>query len=379
VTTSPKQLNLSLFDGEPTGWNQLVSSLPGAHILQSWEWGSIKGRFGWKPFRLVWSDPDGQPRAAAQVLLRTVRPGGIGPALRVAYVPRGPLLDWSDAELSSQILGDLEKYARSRGAIFIKIDPEIKTGMGVPDAPDPVEYPTSEIAQANLARRRWIPSLEQIQFRNTVWLDLDGSEEDWLARMKQKTRYNIRLAGRKDVKVRFGSLDDVALLYRMYAETSVRDGFVIRAENYYREVWGEFFQAGMADFLIAEVDKEAAAGLLLFTFGPRAWYLYGMSREAHREKMPNYLLQWEAMRRAKARGCRVYDLWGAPDDFGPQDSMWGVYRFKEGLGGQVVRTAGAFDFPVQKLMYPLYTRILPRILNLMRKRGVEQTRREVSL
>jgi lipid II:glycine glycyltransferase (peptidoglycan interpeptide bridge formation enzyme) len=165
----------------------------------------------------------------------------------------------------------------------------------------------------------------------------------------------------------------------MYAETSVRDGFVIRSEDYYRQVWGDFHRAGMADLLIAEVDGEPVAGLILFSFGGRAWYLYGMSRDLHRDKMPNYLLQWEAMKQAKARGCRIYDLWGAPDDFNTQDSMWGVYRFKEGLGGQVIRTAGAWDYPARRILYPLYTRLLPAILSWMRRRGKERTRREVTL
>src|SRR5690606_17626789 len=134
-------------------------------------------------------------------------------------------------------------------------------------------------------------------------------------RMKQKTRYNLRLAERKGVQVRLGSVDDVDLLYSMYAQTSIRDHFVIREAGYYRSLWSSFIQAGMAEPLIAEVEGVPAAALILFRFGHKAWYLYGMSLDLHREKMPNYLLQWEAVRRSKAAGCTVYDLWGAPDEF----------------------------------------------------------------
>ena len=136
----------------------------------------------------------------------------------------------------------------------------------------------------------------------------------------------------------------------MYAETSVRDGFVIRDEGYYRTVWEIFMPKPISsqspisnsfrEPLIAEVDGEPVAAIFVFYFAGRAYYVYGMSRNAHREKMPTYLLQWEAMKRAKAKGCSVYDLWGAPDVFDESDSMWGVYRFKEGLGGKVVRTLG---------------------------------------
>ena len=150
----------------------------------------------------------------------------------------------------------------------------------------------------------WRFSEEQIQFRNTVTLDLEGDEEDWLARMKQKARYNLRLAQRKGVCVR-GGRQDFHLLYRMYAETAVRDGFVIRAESYYLGVWNTFIQRGMCVPLLAEVEGEAVAGLVLFAFARKAWYLHGMSRESHREKMPNYLLQWEAMRSGKGGSARI--------------------------------------------------------------------------
>jgi len=378
MTWTQKDIARVDFDGGCETWNELISCLPGTHILQTWEWGQFKGLYGWQPVRLTWRVADGESVAAAQVLMRTVRPGRIGPALRVAYIPRGPMMDWNDAELRSRVLGDLESFAREQKVIFIKMDAEIILGKGVPGQANAVQCENSEIITNNLRQRGWLYSSEQIQFRNTVWLDLSGGEEDWLARMRQKTRYNIRLSFRKGVCVRLGTIDDLGLLYRMYARTSVRDGFVIRPEDYYCQVWGTFLQAGMADILIAEVGREPVAGLILFSFAGRAWYLYGMSREEHREKMPNYLLQWEAMKCAKARGCHTYDLWGAPDDFTPLDELWGVYRFKEGFGGQVIRTAGAWDYPVRKLVYPLYTQFLPKALTIMRRRGVERTRREIS-
>ena len=134
----------------------------------------------------------------------------------------------------------------------------------------------------------------------------------------------------------------------------------------------------MCRALIAEVDGEAIAGVVLMYFAGRSWYLYGMSREKHREKMPNYQLQWEAMRFLKAQGCTMYDLWGAPDVFDESDSMWGVFRFKEGLGGKVIRTPGAWDYSAVKWLYRLYTGLIPYILNIMRARGKAKTKRELS-
>ena len=219
----------------------------------------------------------------------------------------------------------------------------------------------------------WRYSNEQIQFANTVMLDLSATEDELLARMKPKTRYNVRLAERKGVKVRQGSAHDLDLLYQLYAETSVRDGFVIRSIDYYHTLWNTFLKAGMVDILIAEVDEQPIAALILFKFQRKAWFLYGMSREMHRDKMPNYLLQWEAIRQSKRAGCHTYDLWGAPYQFVESDPLWGVYRFKDGLGGQVVRHIGAWDLPVRMTGYRLFTQLLPRVLAVMRSQGMART------
>ncbi len=203
---------------------------------------------------------------------------------------------------------------------------------------------------------------------------MQEDEEALLARMKAKTRYNIRLAERRGVTVRVGGVEDIDLLYRMYAHTSVRDDFLIRSKDYYTLVWRTFFEAGLAEPLIAEVEGEPVGAVVIFTFGKQSWYIYGMSLDEHREKMFTYRLQWEAMLRAKVKGCTLYDLWGAPDEFDESDPMWGVYRFKDGFGGTVLRTLGAWDYPVRPFIYWLYNRILPKILNWMRRRGKSETK-----
>ena len=363
----------------PDGWNAIVAGLPGASFLQTREWATVKAATGWDALPQIWRDATGKPVAAALVLRRQVRLGGLAAKLCVMYVPRGPLLDWQDASLRSRVLADLQSLAKKSGAIFLKMDPEVNLGSGLPGEDSASENRDGLSIQSELIRDKWLFSQDQIQFRNTVLLDLDCSEADWLARMKQKTRYNLRLSQRKGVRVRIGGEADFKSLYQMYAETSIRDGFVIRPESYYFSVWKTFMDQGMCQPLIAEVDGESIAALLLFTFARRAWYVYGMSREIQRDKMPNYLLQWEAMRAAKAAGALQYDLWGAPERFDENDSMWGVYRFKEGLGGEVLRGLGAWDFPSRPLVYSLYTRILPRLLDGMRRRGLERTRQGVSI
>lgn len=387
---------------ESSNWNSLISKLPSPHFLQTDEWGQVKAKYGWEPIYLIWkkegrmieardenllSSFDSQPSAAALILKRQIIRNGFAARLSVLYSPKGPLLDWADQPLRARVLNDLQAFAKKEGAIFLKMDPDVVLGTGIPSRESDVPDKAGQSIQSELMRKGWRYSADQIQFKNTVLIDLSPSEQELLAQMKQKTRYNIRLAEKKGVTLRVGTSDDFAMLYRMYAETSIRDRFVIRDEGYYKRAWGTFLMAANAPItnlqspraepLIAQVDNEPVAAIFVFYFAGRAYYVYGMSRDVHREKMPAYFLQWEALRRAKANGCRVYDLWGAPDVFDESDSMWGVYRFKEGLGGKVVRTLGAWDFAPNPLWYKLYSEIIPRLLDVMRSRGKAKTRQSL--
>jgi len=341
-------------------WNATLLQLPDPHVLQSWEWGELKGQTGWTARRLLWLEGR-EPRAAASLLLRRLRPLPLG----VAYVPKGPLLDWNEAGLAEVVLQAIEAQARRRGAIFVKIDPDVSS-----------EGEAGPAVISLLQRRGWRPSPEQIQFRNTALIDLRGDEEAWLAAMKPKWRYNIRLAGRRGVKVRPGDLADLPAFYRLYQETGRRDGFLVRPYAYYEQTWRRLMRPDSPDspgahLLLAEAGDKLLAGLILFRFGPTAWYFYGASSGRQRKLMPNHLLQWEAMRLARSLGCSRYDLWGAPDVLDEGDSMWGVWRFKQGFGASFAPHIGAWDFPVSRPLYWAYTGLMPRVLDFVRRRHVQ--------
>lgn len=356
-------------------WNRIIASLPDAHLLQTKEWAEVKSQFGWRAATKVWGDPK-DPDAAALILNRAISIAGMGPKLRIMYLPKGPLLrDWGDQNLRGSVLDDLTELARQKRAIFMKIDPDVSLGRGIPGTTEADHNSVGKSVLDDLASRGFHYSDEQIQFRNTVLIDLSPSEDELLASMKQKTRYNIRLATRKGVSVRAGTQKDLPMLYQMYADTSLRDGFTIRGEAYYQYVWNIFMAQDepTCQPMIAEVDGEPVAGVMIFCFSGRAYYLHGMSSALHRNKMPNYLLQWEAMKYARDKGCMIYDLWGAPEDFNESDSMWGVFRFKQGLGGEVLRTMGAYDLPNRPTIFKMYTKVLPKVLELMRRRGKAQT------
>jgi lipid II:glycine glycyltransferase (peptidoglycan interpeptide bridge formation enzyme) len=372
-------------------WNKILNSFPEAHLLQSAQWAGVKGQFGWQPYFLIWQQHGSDleliviteddlkvknPAAAALVLERKAFQG-----LSVMYVPKGPILrDWSDKNLRKKVIEDLQEFAKRTGAIQIKIDPDVVVGRGVPGEEDAAIDPQGILIEGELTKGGWCFSSDQIQFRNTFLIDLRQEQDEILSRMKSKTRYNIGLASRKGITIRYGDGTDLGNLYRMYAETSIRGGFTIRGEGYYQNLWQAFMKESLdtdidatAQSIIAEFEGKSVAGAVIFRFGERAWYLHGMSLPEHSDKMATYLVQWEGMRWAKENGCLTYDMWGAPDHFVEDDSMWGVYRFKKGFGGKVIRTIGAWDYPVKPLVYKIYTRLLPMMLNFLRKIGDRKT------
>ncbi|MBK8797310.1 MAG: peptidoglycan bridge formation glycyltransferase FemA/FemB family protein [Anaerolineales bacterium] len=342
-------------------WHGVLAQIPSPHVLQSWEWGEIKAQTAWRAERLAVETAAGL--AAFQFLWRQPLPYA---PVRIGYAPKGPLLDWSNLDLVDDALAAIEAHARRTGCIFVKIDPDVRADTTV-----------GRLALHALQRRGWRSSVEQIQFKHTATSDLSRGEDALLATMKSKWRYNIRLAEKRGVTVRLGEEADLPAFYALYAETGQRDGFLIRPPDYYLTTWKTFLRAQVAPdnpaggaLLLAEHpdDPQPVAGLFLLRYGATAWYFYGASSERHRRDMPNYLLQWEAMRWAIAQGCATYDWWGAPtvlDD--PSDRMHGVWQFKQGFGARLQPHIGAWDYVVSPVGYRLVTQSLPWALAALRR------------
>ena len=249
----------------------------------------------------------------------------------MAYIPKGPIGGKWDA-----LWPEIDHLCRSSRAVFLKLEPDY--------------WVAPETEGTSILPNDFHPSIHSIQPRRTVVVDLSLDEDEILAKMKQKTRYNIRLAQRKDIEVH--ASDDIDAFYEMMTVTGQRDGFGVHTKNYYQRAYELFNPLGMCELLVAEYQGQPLAGLMVFASGQRAWYLYGASTNIERNRMPTYLLQWEAMRWAKAKGCTEYDLYGVPDEDQAtleenfterSDGLWGVYRFKRGFGGEVKRSASAFD------------------------------------
>jgi lipid II:glycine glycyltransferase (peptidoglycan interpeptide bridge formation enzyme) len=313
-------------------------------LLQTWAWGELKARFGWRVVRLALVE-DGMIVSGAQVLFRPVPP-----IFSVAYVPKGPLADWNDDIQVNALLAGLRRLCRSQRSVFLKIEPHASDDATLRDT---------------FSQYGCVISQFTIQPPRTTVVDITPAEEAILAAMKQKTRYNIRVALRKGVTVRIGTADDLPTFFRLMQTTGQRDHFGIHSLDYFRTMF-ELFAPERAALLLAEVQEEPVAGLMVLAHRPTAYYLFGASSNSHREKMPTYLLQWGAMRWARSKSCQNYDLWGIPDAdektleakfvAHSQDpsGLWGVYRFKRGFGGRVTRAIGAFDFVYNRPLYWVY-------------------------
>ena len=358
-------------------WDSDLASFPRPALLQTSAWAEVKNQFGWSSIPIKWEDNEQKTVAMALVLKRQIQIRGLRLPISMLYVPKGPILNWENIELVERVLSDLIELGKQESAFLVKIEPEIRQFL-IPNSKNPESLQLNPtVTPEFLKKKNWIFSDNQIQFRNSVFIDLNKTEEELMAQMKQKTRYNVRLSSRKGVTVREGTEQDFESIFRLYAETSVRDGFVIRSKEYYLTVWRTFFNKGQLIPLIAFYEDEPLAALMLFFFQDTAYYIYGMSTSQHRNLMPTYLLQWEAIKKAKAKNCSTYDLWGAPNILSKEDSMWGVYRFKIGLGGTTIGTIGAWDYILQPLPHKIYSKVMPKLLSLLRRKGAASTAESV--
>jgi len=313
-------------------WNQFLSAHPNVHLLQTGEWGELKAAFGWKPVRVV------DESSGVQILFRKLPLG-----FTIGYIPT--------ARVEPSLWSEVDFVCKQNHAIFLKVEPDL--------------WEDSQRNPLPMTDGRLRISPHNIQPPRTIVVDLKGSEEEILARMKQKTRYNIRLAEKKGVTVR--PWDDTGSFYEMMVLTGARDGFGVHSLAYYKRAYELLHPKQMAELLLAEYEGKPLAALFVARQGNRAYYLYGASTEEERNRMPTYLLQWEAMKWAKACGCEKYDLWGVPDEdeatleahFETRaDGLWGVYRFKRGFGGQLMRAVQAMDRVYNPPLYWAYLRFI---------------------
>lgn len=331
-------------------WDQFVCAHPRGHVLQLWQWGEHKRAFGWEVARVAVGGEDGRITAGAQLLFRDF-PLHAG---RMAYLAMGPLEPTHPTEPSAHaapawpaLWQHIHHCCRTHRATFLKWEP------GIYSAADPLP---------DFAGLGFRPAAQTVQPPRTIVIDITGTDDAILARMNQGTRRKIRQSLKNEVRYYEGTREDVAKFTGIMQMTGDRNAFGVHSHAYYDTAYARFVPDHAA-LLLAEHEGDTLAGVMVFAVGRTAWYLYGASANAKRNLMASYGVQWHAIQWAKARGCTDYDLWGIPDEEEAvleqhfqerEEGLWGVYGFKRGWGGQVVRSLGTWDRPYNALVYRVY-------------------------
>jgi len=339
-------------DKEEKIFDEFVKNHPKGHILQSYAWGEVKGKTGWKPIRLV-VENKGNIVASALILKRSL------PFLRksIFYIPRGPVLDYKDQKVFDFLLNAIKELAKKEKAILLKIDPDIPSSHE--DIKEILEKRGFKLAVKAIG-------FEGIQPKYVFRLDLRKPLEEIRKNFHPKTRYNIGLAQRKGVEIKNDcSFEDLSTFYKILEETALRDHFLIRSYNYFVILWKELVERGYAKLFLAYYKGKAIAGTLAFIFGDKAWYVYGASSNEYRNVMPNYLLQWTMICWAYENGCNLYDFRGIPGNVSEKHHLYGLYRFKKGFGGTFTEFIGEYDLIYSPFYYFLW-KIAKKIYNLYR-------------
>ncbi|MFA5967338.1 MAG: peptidoglycan bridge formation glycyltransferase FemA/FemB family protein [Patescibacteria group bacterium] len=323
---------------EPKSWDYFVLQHPEANLLQSWQWGEFQKSLGNKIWRLGVAD-QGQTIAQLLIIKLPLRFGR-----HIFYSPRALLLNKTlpahqQHQAMKLIIEKIHSLAASEKILLFRTDP-----------PLPPDDTTSLSIYKSLG---FVLSPKSTQPKTSLWLDISSRSINLLMQMKPKTRYNIRLAEKKEITVRETTQPkDIAIFNQLMHETALRDRFTPHPDNYYHQQLAILGAQNALSLFIAYDQEIPLAAALVSWFGPVASYLHGASSNQTREKQAPYLLHWEIIKAAKKRDCTVYDLGGINL---AHNSAWaGITRFKLGFGGNPTTYLGNLELPLNKPWFKLY-------------------------
>lgn len=309
------------------------------HPLQAYEWGEFRQKTGLRVVRK--GVFDGKKLTLPISVTIHPLPGGY----TLGYFPKGPMPDEAQIEV-------LRSIGRENNSILIKLEPNVGSKIDETE----IEVHAWESIDQFLRKRGARPG-RPLFTKHTFQLDIKPSEPELLKNMHPKTRYNIRLAERKEVKI-IADNSQAAFdwfVKLLFEETVTRQGFYAHTPDYFKTMWQILQPAGVAHLLRAEFEGRVLAVFMVFVFNDVIYYPYGAStREAKSVMAPN-LLMWELIKFGKNRGCKMLDMWGA---LGPQpnthDPWYGFHRFKAGYGGKLIEFLGTYDLVLKPQLYPAY-------------------------
>ena len=350
-------------ENQKEDWNKFITENNSESFLQAWEWGSFQENVGRKILRVGIVEDN---LLATALIIKYDLP------FRQSYLycPKGPVINRLQVEsqklkVSDFLFKEVKKIAKKEKALFLKIDP-----------------PTEQTLKNEEYFNHFQKSPNEIQPKNTLLLNLTKSKEDLLKEMKSKTRYNIRLAEKKgiriiDIKYQISSIKYFekyfGKFWELMSETSKRDKFNLHNKNYYWKILESLnngtddnltpFNNLTAKLYLAEYeDKIIAANIVLF-FGNLCVYLHGASSSKYRNVMAPYLLQWQQILDAQKTGYQIYDFWGISLSDTKKNNWQGITRFKKGFNGFEKKYSGAYDLAFNQAGYLAY-QLMKKIRNI---------------
>lgn len=319
-------------------WDSFVLAHPSGNLLQSWAWGEFQSALGNTIWRLQ-VESDGQ--TIAQMLITKL---SLGFGKSLLYAPRDLLFNkltpaHQQYEASKVLVEKVRNIANEESTILFRVEPPIFAGDAT--------------ALAIYKSFGFVPSKKNIQPKRNAVLDITRNEENILASMKPKTRYNIKVAAKHGIKVVVSkNIADIGIFNRLNHETSSRNNFKSYSDSYYQKQLDVLGKNNTMSLLIAYDGTIPLAAILVSFFGKSAIYLHGASSRRGSEKMASYALQWEAIKLSKSKGCSEYDFGGVVDEHHP--SWFGITRFKEGFGTKFIEYIGALELPLNPLWFKIY-------------------------
>jgi len=343
--------------------------LPTDIIFQTSYWSKVKSRLGWKALAFDFSTPV----ASGDVLVLTKT---FGNEFSAAYVPQGPEYGPEPENYGSflETLSDTMVKHLYPTPAFIRYDlpweSHYAQDIARGERSTPPEARLLEL-RMNFGSESWNlrKAVTNMTFADTYVVDLSGTEEEILRAMKPKTRYNIRLAGKKGVQVFPSSVEMLPAFYGLYRKTATRNGFYLCEYKYFLTLFSSLSSdpdSSEVHLLFAAHEQDLLAGAIITISGRTATYLFGASSREKKSFMGPYALHWAAMRLARSRGCHTYDMGAVSPTHDPTHPFFGLYRFKIGFGGRIVHRTGSWDYPFD---YDTYSRF----------RNSEALRRDASI
>jgi len=324
-----------LYDEEKADYNRVIK-----HPVQTWEWGDFQITQGHKVYRLGVFD-DNQIISAYSVSFHQIPKTNYS----IGTVLRGP-------EITADTITNIKKIAIDENAVFVKFEPDIyqktfDTNNNPSTQTESIHFPDLEIS----------PKVAFYPYSYVI--DLTKSEDELLAAMHSKTRYNIKVANRYGVKIEENSTDAGFEIYlKLLFDTTKRQGFYLHSENYHRQLWKTLKSTSMSHIMLASYQGKVLSAFMLFTLKDKLFYPYGASLDTNREVMAPTLLMWECIKYGRSLGLKTFDMWGSlGPDAKEKEIGYGFHRFKQGYGGQLVQFVGTFDLVVNPMLYKIYNLI----------------------